>query len=67
LLAVFTTAHITVVVIIVVLVVVIVVVPPPRPPAAAATSTFSTTGADLNLPGAVKIIGCPGEEAHETD
>jgi hypothetical protein len=21
----------------------------------------------LNLPGAVKIIGCPGEEAHETD
>ena len=42
---------------------------PLSPPAAATTSTFSATGvteADSNLPGAVKIIGCPGEEAHET-
>jgi hypothetical protein len=56
--AVCKTAHITVIVVIIV--VVVVVVAPPPPPTAAATSTFSTTGADLNLPGVVNTNGCLG-------
>ena len=56
--AVCKTAHITIVVVIVVIIIVVII--PPPPPAAAATSTFSTTGADSNLPGVLNTNGCPG-------